>query len=179
MNLYIMRHGKTVWNEKGITQGQSNNRLSKAGKEITLQVAKKYEDVNFDIVYCSPLMRTIQTANIMNKTHKAKIIKDSRLIEIDQGIFTGRSKDSLSEEEIELKFSRAESCLMESYESLYKRVEEFLNFLKNKNYENVLVITHNCNASFLENIIMKEKVDFTNDNYLRKFKNGEVKYFLI
>ena len=33
MNLYIMRHGTTTWNEKGITQGRSNNKLSKKGNK--------------------------------------------------------------------------------------------------------------------------------------------------
>ena len=36
MNLFVMRHGTTVWNEKGITQGRTNNRLSKSGIELKL-----------------------------------------------------------------------------------------------------------------------------------------------
>lgn len=52
-------------------------------------MALKYKDTKFDIIFCSPLMRTIQTANIINKFHNVKIVKDERLIEIDQGIFTG------------------------------------------------------------------------------------------
>ena len=99
MKIYVMRHGTTVWNEKGITQGHTNNRLSKKGKILTEEVALKYKNINFDIIFCSPLMRTVQTANIMNKYHNSKIVKDSRLIEIDQGIFTGRSKYDLTEEE--------------------------------------------------------------------------------
>ena len=41
MNLYVMRHGTTVWNEKGITQGRTNNRLSKGGVLLTQEVAEK------------------------------------------------------------------------------------------------------------------------------------------
>lgn len=99
MNLYIMRHGTTCWNEKGITQGRTNNRLSKGGIALTESVSENHQNCNFDVIYSSPLTRTIQTANIMNKFHNAKIIKDNRLIEIDQGTFSGRHKDSLSEEE--------------------------------------------------------------------------------
>ena len=47
MNLYVMRHGTTVWNEKGITQGRTNNRLSKKGIELVKQVAKQYQNVKF------------------------------------------------------------------------------------------------------------------------------------
>ena len=104
MKVYVMRHGTTVWNEKGITQGRSRNRLSEKGKTLVLDAALNFKDVSFDIIFTSPLMRTVQTANIMNRYHSAKIIKDNRLIEIDQGIFTGKSKVNLSEEEKQLKF---------------------------------------------------------------------------
>ncbi|MBO7527954.1 MAG: histidine phosphatase family protein [Clostridia bacterium] len=40
MNLYVLRHGTTVWNEKGITQGRSQNRLSKSGYKLVENVAK-------------------------------------------------------------------------------------------------------------------------------------------
>ena len=155
MNLYVMRHGTTVWNECGITQGRTNNRLSKQGKLLTEQVAEEYKNVNFEVIYCSPLFRTVQTANIMNKYHKAKIIKDERLIEIDQGIFAGRSKFDLTDEERKLKFSRDKSCGMESYECAYNRVKDFLSYIKaHCKFSNVLIITHNCNATFLEVLLL-------------------------
>ena len=178
MKVYVMRHGTTVWNEKGITQGHTNNRLSKKGKILTEEVALKYKNINFDIIFCSPLMRTVQTANIMNKYHNSKIVKDSRLIEIDQGIFTGRSKYDLTEEEKRLKTARAKECGMESYQSAFSRTENFIRDLsKNKQYKNVLIITHNVNASFIADIFNKIKVDFLNNNHLRNFNNAEVKCF--
>ncbi|MGN1208302.1 MAG: histidine phosphatase family protein, partial [Christensenellales bacterium] len=88
MNLFVMRHGTTIWNEKGITQGRSQNRLSKTGIELAKERAKEYANTKFDVIVCSPLMRTVQTANIMNKFHNVKILKDERLLEIDQGYFT-------------------------------------------------------------------------------------------
>ena len=132
MNLYVMRHGTTVWNEKKITQGHSQNRLSQSGKELVEQVAKKYKDVKFDVIISSPLFRTIQTSNIMNKYHNAKIIKDNLLIEIDQGLFTGRSAKTLTEEEIILKKQRSKFAKMESFEECFERVKGFMQIFKNK-----------------------------------------------
>ena len=178
MNIFVMRHGTTVWNEKGITQGRTNNRLSKSGIELTKQQSEKYKNANFDKIYCSPLMRTVQTANIMNKFHNVMITKDDRLIEIDQGIFTGRHKDDLTEEESKLKFSRSASCGMESYESVYDRSKAFLLDIKNNcKFENVLVITHNCNATLLEDLLLEIDVDYNNDKHVRNFKNAEIKQF--
>lgn len=180
MKVYVMRHGTTVWNEKGITQGRTNNRLSKAGKSLTQEVALKYKNTKFDAIYCSPLMRTMQTANIMNQFHNVKIIKDKRLIEIDQGIFSGKSKYDISESEMKLKLTRSALCGMESYESVYERVLDFIKDLReNSKYDNVLIITHNVKASFISDILSDITVDFANDDHLRNFNNAEVKLFVI
>ena len=173
-----MRHGTTVWNEKGITQGRTNNRLSSAGKELTETVADKTKDIKFDIIYSSPLMRTMQTANIINKYHNVKIIKDNRLIEIDQGIFTGRSKDDITEEEKKLKFARSEKCGMESYQRAYDRTKDFVaELIQTCKFDTVLIITHNVNASFVEDILKGVIVDFENANHVRSFNNAEMKCF--
>ena len=180
MKVYVMRHGTTVWNEKGITQGISNNRLSLSGKKLAQNCALKFKDVHFDVIFASPLMRTMQTANLMNRYHSVKITKDKRLIEIDQGIFTGKSKNDLTEEEKKLKFERSKECGMESYESVNQRVREFVKELNaNKNYDNVLIVTHNVTASLIACALQGVKVDYTNSTHLRSFDNAEVRCFEI
>ena len=178
MKIYVMRYGTTVWNEKGITQGRTNNRLSKAGKILTEQVALAHKNTKFDVVFCSPLMRTMQTANIINKYHGVKIVKDDRLIEIDQGVFSGKSKHDVSDKEMKLKLARSKECGMESYQSVYERVENFVNeLLTTKKYENVLIVTHNVTASFIADILSGINVDFENDSHLRNFANAQIKCF--
>ena len=54
MKIYIMRHGRTNWNEKWITQGRSQNMLSKTGKSEAMQVAQKFADTKIDLIVCSP-----------------------------------------------------------------------------------------------------------------------------
>lgn len=178
MKIYVMRHGTTVWNEQKITQGRSQNRLSKNGKCLVEEVAKKYKNAKFDVIFSSPLMRTIQTANIMNKYHNTKIVKDERIIEINQGIFTGRCKKSFTEEEKLLRKRRDASCGMENYESVFNRTKDFLLKLKQqKTYDNVLIITHAVPARLLEKIICKEAIDFADHDDLHNYKNAEIKCF--
>ncbi len=180
MNLYVMRHGITVYNEKGITQGRINNRLSRQGVIFTEKVAKELKGIPFDVIIVSPLMRTMQTANIINKEHKVKVIKDINLIEIDQGIFTRRKKSSLSEEEQLIKRKRSKNVGMELYEECFNRTKNFVEEIKEKyNYKNILIVTHNIIATFIEDIINGEKINFNNDRFLRNFKNAEVKKFVI
>lgn len=112
MQLYIVRHSTTVWNEKRRTQGRVANRLSQNGKKETFSFAEELKDIHFDYIFCSPLLRAVQTANIINKFYKCKIIKVDRLTDIDQGIFSGRYFDSLTKQELELKRAKDKSCGM-------------------------------------------------------------------
>ena len=178
MEIYIVRHGTTVWNEKKRTQGRVNNRLSKNGKEKAKILAKKLKDICFDYIFSSPLLRSVQTANLINKYHNNKIIKDKRLTDIDQGIFTGRYFNSLTKEELVLKKSKAKSCNMETLEEMYFRIKPFFNEIVEKYKDKtVLIVTHSGVASFLEKMINYPHYDKNIFNSTDCFKNGQVKFF--
>ena len=180
MNLYVMRHGTTVWNEIGRSQGRSMNRLSQSGKALVEKVSEEYKDVPFEMIISSPLMRTMQTSNIMNRNHGVKIVKDEHLIEIDQGIFTGRLHKTFTEEEKQIRQRRDAKFGIESYQSVHKRVKKFLEGLKkNCKHKNVLVVTHNNVATLIEKTINDEKVDYSDYRGVNVFANGEVKKFVI
>ena len=125
-------------------------------------------------------MRTVQTSNIVNQYHKVKVIKDFDLIEIDQGIFGGKPKSDLTKEEKVLKKQRSKDAGMETYQECFQRAKTFVNKIKiNYNFENILIITHNCVATFIEDVIENKEVDFNNEKFLRNFDNAEVKKFVI
>lgn len=174
-----MRHGTTVWNEKKIIQGHSHNRLSKAGTLLVQARAKELQDVPLDIIVTSPLTRTRQTARIMNQYHQVKIVPDAALLEIGQGIFTGRSKLHLTLDEQVLRQNRT-GAGMETYPACFARVKVFVAQLKEKYpYENVLVVTHEGVATFIEDILTNAKVDFANAKFIRNFANAAVKKFVL
>ena len=178
MKLYVMRHGTSIWNEQGKTQGHSHNRLSLEGKQIVNQTAQKCKHIKFDVIFCSPLMRAVQSANIMNKFHKVKKIKDNRLMEVDQGIFTGKIYNKLSPSEIKQKESRSKVYGMESYKDAYARIKNFVEDIKQSNYENVLVITHHFVITCIEHILLNNG-NFSSFKYKGNIDNGEIKLFEI
>lgn len=55
--LYIMRHGKTDWNELHKLQGITDIPLNAEGRRMAENARVEYADVHFDICYCSPLVR--------------------------------------------------------------------------------------------------------------------------
>ena len=180
MNIYILRHGTTVWNEKRITQGYFKNRLSQKGKEEVSQSSELIKNINIDVIYSSPLVRTIQSANIINTYHKAKIIKDNRIIGINQGIFAGRYWDSLTNEEVLLHNKRDPITGMESYEDAYKRSKEFVeHVLLNNHYENIVIVTHSTNATCIEYVLKGIVPDFNDAKAMSIYKNGELKKIII
>ena len=179
MDIYIIRHSTTVWNEKGITQGQTNNRLSKSGIEKTLLVAKSLENVEFDVIFTSPLMRAVQTANLLNTNKKFRIVKDSRLIDINQGEFTGKVYKTLTSEQLKIKIER-KGKNMESYKSVFMRTLDFYNEqIKGSGYKNVLIVTHSINASSLELILNNDLLGYLDESKLRNFANAEIKKITI
>ena len=63
--LYIMRHGRTVWNMEHKLQGKTDVPLSEAGRSVVEQAAAAYQDTHIDVCYCSPLIRAMETAEIV------------------------------------------------------------------------------------------------------------------
>jgi broad specificity phosphatase PhoE len=65
MLVYIVRHGETVWNVAGKTQGTQDIPLSDKGREQAKKLARrlKYEPV--EKIYCSDLHRAYETADII------------------------------------------------------------------------------------------------------------------
>ena len=92
MNLYVIRHGKTDWNAQSRMQGQSNIKLNQFGIEQADEVRKIIEEKNIDLIISSPLERTKQTAEIINKEFNVEILEDKRLVERGFGDFEGITK---------------------------------------------------------------------------------------
>ena len=62
--VYIIRHGETEWNLKGIHQGHKNSELTQKGKEQASCLGQRFKDSNlvFNSIYTSDLDRALETA---------------------------------------------------------------------------------------------------------------------
>ena len=61
--LYIIRHGKTDWNEKRKLQGRTDIPLNDEGRKMAVEAGEAYKDVHFDVCYCSPMLRAKKQQN--------------------------------------------------------------------------------------------------------------------
>lgn len=91
--IWLIRHGVSVWNLEQIHQGQSLNEpgLASEGKNQAACIGKKLQKTKLLAIYASPLPRTLQTARIINGLleYPAKIIEVPGLKEINHGIADG------------------------------------------------------------------------------------------
>ncbi len=129
--LYIMRHGRTDWNEKHKMQGRTDIPLNDYGREMARKAAEEYKNIHFDVCFCSPLCRAVETAEIMLENRNIPIIKDERIVEMCFGIYEGLENSfSIPDCPINVLFRNpaeykgAEGA--ETFEELFARTGDFL-----------------------------------------------------
>lgn len=98
MEIYIVRHGETVWNQSRLLQGSRDIELSKEGREAAIIRGEQLKEIDFDIIYSSPLSRAYETASIIRGDRKIEIVKDERLREINFGVNEGQSSLELQKD---------------------------------------------------------------------------------
>ena len=144
---YIMRHGQAVSNVKNITSNWPEkfyNPLTKKGSAKIKKNAKAFKKGDLDMIFCSPLLRTKQTAEIVAKKLKLKVKVDKRLRELDFGIFNGKPAKELmgSFKSIQERIKKA-PIKGESYTDLLKRIWEFFATIEKKNKnKRILIVSH-------------------------------------
>lgn len=89
-----MRHGQATSNAKEIVScwpEKFHNPLTSHGKKQVKETAEKLKEKNIHAIFCSPVLRTRQSAEIVGKKIKIKPEVDNRLQEQKTGIFNGGS----------------------------------------------------------------------------------------
>ena len=130
--LYIMRHGRTDWNEMHRIQGRTDIPLNDDGRKMAEKAREEYKDVHFDICFCSPLVRARETADIFLKNRDIPIIYDERLLEMCFGIYEGTANCfEIPDCPLSIMFNEPENYTTpaegaESFEELFARTGDFL-----------------------------------------------------
>ena len=87
----VIRHGQTAENALRIMQGQSNTQLDELGRKQAACAAERLKNMEFDLLICSDLDRTRDTAAVLlQKTRAKEIIYTPALREWNLGELEGR-----------------------------------------------------------------------------------------
>ena len=87
--LYLVRHGKTTWNEKRLWQGNVDTELSEEGVIQAKKLALRFSYVPIEAVYTSPLSRAYRTAEEIARVHLMKPVCVEDLKECDISLWNG------------------------------------------------------------------------------------------
>ena len=146
MKIYVMRHGQTDWNVERKLQGRTDIELNETGKHQVKQAQKEIEKYNIDLILCSPLKRTKQTAQIVSEGKNIEIIYRDELLERNFGDLEGKQpwKEPLfANNEFYNYTKNIKMRNIETVRELCDRVWGLLDEIE-KTYsdKNVLLVTH-------------------------------------
>jgi len=175
VTLVLIRHGQSLWNAENKFTGWTDIGLSEKGIEEAENAGKILEDVAFDVVHTSALIRAQKTAEIIIENNKKSkgipVHKDKRLNERHYGSLQGLNKKETAEkygaEQVHI-WRRSFDVPPPDGESLKMNAERTLPYFKEniigdlKNGKNVLVAAHGNSlrsiVMFIENISKEDVV---------------------
>lgn len=140
MKVYIVRHGQVPHN----ALKQYNTRdedLNLVGVQEAEKLRDKIKNMNFDVIISSPLIRAKHTADIININNN-EIIFDDRLKERNCGDLSGQPLGITNREEYWNYNTTIQYGTSENIKLFFERVFNFLDELKTKQYNNVLIVAH-------------------------------------
>ncbi len=96
--VWLLRHGQSVWNERGLAQGQTEAApgLTERGRREALAAAGELEDAGISLVLASDLLRAEETARIVADHLGVEMRLEPRLRERALGVAEGRPARELT-----------------------------------------------------------------------------------
>ena len=152
LNIYLTRHGQDESNSNGFLNGRIDTPLTNLGIRQAQNLASKIKKLNikFDVVYCSPLARSLKTAQIITGICGLKRPKQNQLlIERDFGFMSGKKVDDISRL-CSPHILKTKTCTYflnapgsESFPELILRARKFLDYIEKKHISgDILLVTH-------------------------------------
>jgi broad specificity phosphatase PhoE len=132
MTIHLARHGQTAYNHEGRFQGHLPVPLDATGREQAAALAEAAAGVELTSLWCSPLVRARETADIVAARIGLEPQEDARFAETDTGDWTDRSFAEVRAEDPEgfARFQRSDPTFRypggESFAEQSARVQEAL-----------------------------------------------------
>lgn len=169
LTIYLLRHGETDFNAQNNRYcGRTDIPVNAKGRSQAEAVRRQLEGVMFTGVFSSPLQRAYETAQIVSGR---EVTKDDRLIEVDFGLWEGKTREQFMEEHpdswekwsADPRVNRA-GINGENAMEVVSRVDSFFeDLLTNYREGTYLVVAHNG----VNRLFMAHKLGMPLANYRR------------
>lgn len=151
MKVIIVRHGETDYTvERRYCGSAIDAPLNKTGIKQAERLRRVLSKHKVDVIYASPMIRTLQTADIALGRRRIKLIKDSLLRESNLGKWEGHTLDEIRKKfpkDVQKWYRDPIRCGATDGETpimLHKRVTRFLKRISNGNHNDkvIAIVTH-------------------------------------
>lgn len=166
MKIYIIRHGETNLNVKGVMQGWLEEPLNENGRELARLTGQGMKGIHFDRCISSPLTRAVETVKIVlqESGNPIPVETDDRIREIHFGEAEGKAFSEVGEEGKQffldpLSFKGFPGG--ERVMDVCKRTQQFLRELAAKDDgKTYLIGIHGCALRCMLNCLYENPKDF-------------------
>lgn len=159
--IYLVRHGETEMNIKGVYYGWTDVGLSEKGVMQAEDLYEILQDVHFDAVISSSLVRAVETASIVSGYDPDEIIKDDRLRELNFGEWEGIHHRELKENHKEAlekwgsDWKNTSPPGGESFFEIYIRVKSSIeDIIKEYRGKRVLIVSHHGTMRIIPMVLL-------------------------
>lgn len=170
MEIYIVRHGETIWNEQKLLQGRTDIELNENGRMLATITGQRLMDTHFDIIYSSPLKRAFETAKLIANGRDIPIITNDLLRELSFGSYEGQNMSLLLKDDSQsFKYFFKQPHLYkapadgETLEQLCERASEFMTNviepLEDK-YSRIMIVAHGAINKAIMTHIKKHELEY-------------------
>lgn len=168
VNIYLIRHGETDYNVKGIIQGSLDTPINENGVKQALDAMDEICKLDIYKILSSPQKRARMTSDIISSNLDMDYEIWNEFKERSFGIYQGKSykylRENLTEDYYKSKrdfYHRTENG--ESMEDVYERVKSAFEKIKNEwDGKNILIVSHGSTVRIIDAYFRFEKgqVDF-------------------
>lgn len=157
---YFVRHGQTEWNAISRMQGQLNSDLTALGREQSAVNAALLAQCSIEAIFASPLDRTRQTTEIIQRQIDIEASYDPRIKEWDCGDWSGHLYEDVKKQwpiewaafEADRFNYRGPNC--ENYCDMQQRVAPFIDELTALPVRSVAIVSHGLIGRVMIGLLM-------------------------
>ena len=157
MLVFVVRHGESETNEKGLWTGWLDVNLTDKGKEDARKAGDFLKNFHFDYIYTSDLKRAKETA--MTAVPDCSFEETELLREINVGTISGKPISSLTDEQ---KDNASRNGYIdyggETKVQFKNRISQFMQRLEGLNCSNVAVFSHGGWLTEMLNTVVETKI---------------------
>lgn len=185
LNIYLVRHGRTEWNEASRLQGTGDSPLTELGVENAKRTGAALKGIPFQACYSSLLKRAIDTANYIIAERDIPHFHHQGLNELHFGLWEGeKSADLRPLPEYQLMKTqpqryKAEVNQGETMATLAHRVKKAFDEIVRQHPQgrNILIVSHGMTLTMLIALLLGiEWYDFLNEEKQPFIKNTAISH---